>query len=164
MGFFGIDPAATNECAASKPQLALEGAILFVLWRRTPFSTIKCDGSAGSGEMTIRFIAFVMCAIVLEGCARVHQEDLDAWRGVPVSELEAQPFFLTLPVVRTVTSDGTEIRRYINGRNISSCSGGGAVFKGTIDWRPTILFLSACKPLRRATISFTSRTVTFSST
>jgi hypothetical protein len=83
--------------------------------------------------MTIRFVAFVMGVIGLAGCARVHQEDLDAWRGVPVSELEAQPFFLTLPVVRTVTSDGTEIRRYVNGRNVSSCSGGGAVFKGTID-------------------------------
>ena len=83
--------------------------------------------------MTIRFTALLMCVIVLQGCAGVQQEDLDAWKGVPVSELEAQPFFLTLPVVRTVTSDGTEIRRYINGRNISSCSGGGAVFKGTID-------------------------------
>ena len=111
--------------------------------------------------MTVRFTALVMCLIVLEGCAAVHQEDLDAWRGVPVSELEAQPFFLTLPVVRTVTSDGTEIRRYVKGY-----SGlGAALFLGARLIRgPTIPFLSACRPLRRATISFTSRTVTFSST
>lgn len=70
---------------------------------------------------------------VLSGCATVHQEDLDAWKGAPVAALETHPVFMTMPVVRSVASDGTEIRRYVNGRNISSCSGGGAVFKGTID-------------------------------
>src|SRR5579863_2289143 len=71
--------------------------------------------------------------LALSGCAAVHQEDLDAWKGAPVAELEKHPFLMTLPVVRTVASDGTEIRRYINGRNIESCSGGGAVFKGVVD-------------------------------
>jgi hypothetical protein len=31
-----------------------------------------------------------------------------------VSILEKQPVFLTMPVVRTTTSDGTEIRNYVN--------------------------------------------------
>ena len=71
--------------------------------------------------------------LALPGCVTVHQEDLDAWKGAPVAALETHPIFMTMPVVRTVASDGTEIRRYVNGGNVSSCSGGGTVFKGAID-------------------------------
>lgn len=78
------------------------------------------------------FLTTVVC-VALTGCATVHQEDLDAWKGVPVAELETHPIFSTMPMVRTVASDGTEMRRYVNGRNVSSCSGGGSVFKGTVD-------------------------------
>ena len=71
--------------------------------------------------------------VALSGCATVHQEDFDAWKGAPVAALETHPILMTMPVVRTVASDGTEIRRYVNGGKVSSCSGGGAVFKGAID-------------------------------
>src|SRR5271170_6986939 len=74
-----------------------------------------------------------MLCLALSGCATVHQEDLDSWKGVPVAELEKHPFLMTLPVVRTVATDGTEIRRYVNGRNIASCSGGGSVFNGIVN-------------------------------
>jgi hypothetical protein len=74
----------------------------------------------------------ITCALVvtLAGCASVHQEDLQSWVGVPVDQLDKHPIFITMQVVRTHTSDGTEIRDYVNGRNVASCSGGGTVFAG----------------------------------
>ena len=33
----------------------------------------------------------------------------------------------------TRTADGTDIRNYINGRNVASCSGSGTVFAGNVD-------------------------------
>jgi hypothetical protein len=75
-------------------------------------------------------LAFVSLALV-GGC--VSKEDLDAWQGVPVAELDKHPFFLTVPFVRTTASDGTEIRNYVNGQNVASCSGGGSIFKSTVD-------------------------------
>ena len=38
----------------------------------------------------------------------MRQADLDAWVGQPVAALETHPFFVTVPVVKTVSSDGTE--------------------------------------------------------
>ena len=61
----------------------------------------------------------------LAGCATVRQADLDAWVGQPVAALETHPFFVTVPVVKTVASDGTEIWNYVNGANLGQCSGGG---------------------------------------
>jgi hypothetical protein len=75
-------------------------------------------------------LAVVSLALVA-GC--VNKGDLDAWQGVPVAELDKHPFFLTVPVVRTTASDGTEIRNYVNGQNVASCSGGGQIFKSTVD-------------------------------
>ena len=70
--------------------------------------------------------ALLLVAVgLLAGCGSVHQEDLDAWVGQPVSLLDIQPFFLTLPVVKTVTPDGIEIRNYVNGANTASCWGSG---------------------------------------
>ena len=51
----------------------------------------------------------------------VHQADLDAWVDVPVSELDTHPEFLTMRLERTVTSDGTEVRNYINERTVPIC-------------------------------------------
>ena len=77
----------------------------------------------------------LLSLVALVGCALpiVRQQDLDAWIGQPVSALELHPFFITVPVVKTKTSDGTEIWNYVNGRNIGSCSGGGSVFSGTVN-------------------------------
>jgi clan AA aspartic protease (TIGR02281 family) len=63
----------------------------------------------------------------------VHQEDLQSWVGRPASDLDNQPFWGTIPSVRTRTSDGTEIRNYVNGPNVASCSGGGTVFAEYVD-------------------------------
>jgi hypothetical protein len=83
----------------------------------------------------IHVVACVL-ALALASCAmtmRVHQEDMQSWVGVPVAELDRHPIFLTMQVVRTRTSDGTEIRNYVNGRNVASCSGGGSAFAGYVD-------------------------------
>ena len=83
-------------------------------------------------------IVVLLSLVALVGCATqplptVRQQDLDAWIGQPVSALELHPFFITVPVVKTKTSDGTEIWNYVNGRDIGSCSGGGSVFSGTVN-------------------------------
>jgi len=62
------------------------------------------------------------------GCATVHPEDIEAWIGQPVVELDKQPLFVTMPVVRTEAADGTEIRNYVNGGTYSTCSESGSVF------------------------------------
>lgn len=80
-------------------------------------------------------IAAVICAqALLVGCLSVHPEDQAAWVGVPVVELDKQPMFLTMHVVRTVASDGTEIRNYVNGHSVASCSRNGSVYAGVIDY------------------------------
>jgi hypothetical protein len=66
----------------------------------------------------IHVVACVL-ALALASCAmtmRVHQEDMQSWVGVPVAELDMHPIFLTMHVVRTRTSDGTEIRNYVNAK------------------------------------------------
>jgi hypothetical protein len=63
----------------------------------------------------------ISLAVLLAGCVR--QADLDAWVGVPVSELDKQPTFLTMQLVRTTAADGTEIRNYVNAETFASCSG-----------------------------------------
>jgi len=72
----------------------------------------------------MRNIAVIIGLAMLAGCV-VHREDTDSWIGVPVAELDKQPFFLTLPQVRTQAADGTEIRNYVNGQNVASCFGSG---------------------------------------
>ncbi len=69
---------------------------------------------------------FIIAAIILvSGCA-VRQQDLDAWEGVPVEALDTHSLFLTLPVNRTITDSGIEIRNYMNRRNVGHCSGTGS--------------------------------------
>ena len=65
--------------------------------------------------------------LALVGCASVRKEDQDAWVGVPVSELDLHPVFSTMPVVRTVAADGTEMRNYVNAETLSTCSAYGTV-------------------------------------
>lgn len=65
-----------------------------------------------------------LLSILIAGCATVRQVDLDAWKGVPVEALDTHSFFLTLPVFRTVTESGIEVRNYSNSAEISSCFGG----------------------------------------
>lgn len=58
---------------------------------------------------------------LLTGCATVRQGDLDAWAGVPVEALDTHSFFVTVPMIRTVTDGGIEIRNYANGADFARC-------------------------------------------
>ena len=72
-----------------------------------------------------KLLVVLMC-VLLVGCAMfktVRQQDLDIWVGVPVEALDTHSFFLTLPMIRTVTESGIEIRNYANVVNLSRCSG-----------------------------------------
>ena len=80
-----------------------------------------------------RYFYVIMLSVIVASCA-VRHEDQAAWVGASVIELDKHPIFITLPVVKTRASDGTEIRNYVNGKNISACTGNGAVFLGTIDF------------------------------
>lgn len=65
----------------------------------------------------------VVTALALSGCAGllVRQQDLDAWVGVPVEALDTHSFFVTVPMYRTRTESGIEVRNYANGREVASC-------------------------------------------
>lgn len=63
----------------------------------------------------------------LAACATVRKQDLDAWVGMPVGALDTHSLFITLPMVRTVTASGIEIRNYPNKINIGHCFGSGGV-------------------------------------
>lgn len=71
---------------------------------------------------------FLTAAIAVSACSglMVRQQDLDAWVGMPVEALDTHSLFLTVPMVRTKTESGIEIRNYANGRNFGSCSGFGS--------------------------------------
>jgi hypothetical protein len=83
----------------------------------------------------VKFRSAIALAVglIVGSCATVHQEDLDAWVGHPVSDLDKHPIFLTQHLVRSNAADGTEIRDYVNSRNVAQCSGGGSAFSGLVN-------------------------------
>ncbi|MBN1903503.1 MAG: hypothetical protein JW927_00235 [Deltaproteobacteria bacterium] len=84
----------------------------------------------------MKLLKFIVLIVFLSSCAipKVRQIDLDAWVGQPVVALETHPIFLTMQVVKTVASDGTQIWNYVNGKNFASCTGGGTIYNNTIDF------------------------------
>jgi hypothetical protein len=66
-------------------------------------------------------MAMSAMALLVSGCAGVRKVDLDAWAGVPVEALDTHSFFVTLPVARSVSASGVEIRNYVNSREFASC-------------------------------------------
>ncbi len=79
---------------------------------------------------------YIFITLCLSACAStgVRQIDLDSWIGQPVVALETHPVFLTMTAVKTVASDGTQIWNYVNGANLGGCTGGGSVYRNTIDY------------------------------
>lgn len=86
--------------------------------------------------MRVCLLRITLCILMatVAGCGTVRQIDLDSWVGQPVAALETHPFFITVPVVKTVASDGTEIWNYVNGAEIGSCSRGGSIFSGPVNF------------------------------
>ena len=79
-----------------------------------------------------KYSILTLCAAAIVGCT-VRQQDLDAWVGQPVEALDTQAFFLTLPLVKTVTASGIEIRNYVNGANVGRCYGSGNRFASSVN-------------------------------
>lgn len=73
-------------------------------------------------------ILLSVAALTLTACVpkpTVRQSDLDAWVGKPVAALDTHSFFLTLPLRRSYTEDGTiELRNYVNEGTVLVSSGG----------------------------------------
>lgn len=73
----------------------------------------------------MRSFQWLGCALVVgawvAGCATVRQSDLDAWVGVPEVALDTHPIFATMPMYRTQTPDGVEIRNYLNSKTVEQC-------------------------------------------
>jgi hypothetical protein len=61
--------------------------------------------------------------LVLSGCATVRSEDLAAWRGRPVANLDWHPVFAAMRVTKTHAADGAEMRNYANRHARTNCSG-----------------------------------------
>ena len=80
--------------------------------------------------VNIRFlqltIAMAIVSLIL-ACATttrtVRQQDLDPWIGVSVEALDTHTFFMTVPMFRTKTDSGTEIRNYAYGYDFGECFG-----------------------------------------
>lgn len=65
---------------------------------------------------------YLVLCLVLTGCVGVRQQDLNAWVNMPVEALDTHSFFITLPVYKTITDEGIEVRNYVNGGEVSQCS------------------------------------------
>jgi hypothetical protein len=102
----------------------------------SPLKFFALDFISTMEEKTMQKVAFMLLVAtsMICGCASVRQADLDAWVGQSVVALETHPIFLTVPVVKTQASDGTEIWNYVNGANLGQCSGGGSIYSGTVDY------------------------------
>ena len=70
----------------------------------------------------LKGLIVIALAVSILGC-HVRQKDLDAWVGMPVEALDTHSFFITVPMYRTMTESGIEIRNYANGRAVSNCFG-----------------------------------------
>jgi hypothetical protein len=51
----------------------------------------------------------------------VQEHDLNAWVGVSVEALDKHAFFMTVPMFRTKTENGTEIRNYAYAYDFQEC-------------------------------------------
>ena len=109
----------------------------------------------GSWAQAAMWSPICLAAFLLPGC--VHQQDLDEWRGQPVSKLDKHPFFLTVPQTRTIASDGTEIRDYVNGGNVSTCSGFATAGLGMADCSTTLAPATTCSTSRMELLNATHR-------
>lgn len=72
-------------------------------------------------ELTIAIIIASLVAACATTVRTVRQQDLDAWVGVSVEALDTHAFFMKVPMFRTRTDSGTEIRNYAYGYNFGEC-------------------------------------------
>lgn len=93
---------------------------LHYLMSRVGLDRILVSPLIGSMRLS-KFLFTLGISLAVISCATVRKQDLDAWVGVPVEALDTHSFFITVPVYRSITSSGIEIRNYANGKDIASC-------------------------------------------
>ena len=71
--------------------------------------------------VSVKSAVAISMAVLMAGCATVRQSDLDAWVGMPVEALDTHSFFLTVPLYKSMTSSGIEVRNYANGGEVARC-------------------------------------------
>ena len=93
-----------------------------------------------------KIISLITLTLFITGCAKlaVRQEDLNAWVGVSVEELDTHSLFLTLPVAKTITDSGVEVRVYSNKQNFSSCFDSGNIDGKTYSNDATFTAIQNC--------------------
>ena len=80
-------------------------------------------------NVNIPFLQLTFGTIIiflLAACASappVPKQDLHAWEGISVEALDTHTFFKTVPMFRTRTASGTEIRNYAYGYDFGECFG-----------------------------------------
>ncbi len=79
----------------------------------------------GRTTMLCRVGIVLVAAATVVGCATVRQHDLDAWVGAPVEALDTHPLFMTMPLYRSQTDAGIEVRNYFNSKDIEQCFASG---------------------------------------
>jgi hypothetical protein len=86
-----------------------------------------------------RFRSVLIFAVIAGGglasCASVEEKHLDSWTGQPVAALEGHPNLVTLPVVRTITPDGTRLWRYVDGFDPVKCAEGNRIVSADINFK-----------------------------
>ena len=64
--------------------------------------------------------------LVISSCSTtsifVNEDVVNSWKNVPVKELDTHSFFITIPMIKTITDSGIEIRNYRNGGTVQRCS------------------------------------------
>lgn len=75
-----------------------------------------------------KFTILAAVTLALTGCGSilVRQSDLDSWPGMPVEALDTHSLFITIPMFKTLTESGIEIRNYANGADSESCYSSGS--------------------------------------
>ena len=75
----------------------------------------------------LKLTILLVVAFAMTACATVRKQDLDAWVGIPVEALDTHSVFLTMPVYKSTTSSGVEVRNYTNSEDVARCfsSAGG---------------------------------------
>lgn len=68
-------------------------------------------------------VAMAIVSLIAACAAKptVRQHNLNAWVGVSVEALDTHVFFMTVPMFRTKTGSGTEIRNYAYGYDFQEC-------------------------------------------
>ncbi len=95
-------------------------------------------------------ITILLVSVFLEiSCSRVPpvpSQDLSVWTGVSVEVLDAHRFFKAIPMFRTKTEGGTEIRNYAYGYDFGQCfSKAGATMFGDFVHEDDFIFCSSSR-------------------